>query len=80
MVGKKELMTLLNNLLLQDHISIKEYQDKYFFVKRVEELVPALQEEVLYKALENTNNYYNTPVKKRLFIDKFTSEIYKMMG
>jgi hypothetical protein len=79
MVDKKTLSVMLNNLLLQDSINIIEYQDKYFFIKKIEEMVPALREEILYKALENTNNYFHTPVKKRLFIDKFTSEIYKMM-
>lgn len=80
MADKRTLMSLLNSLLLQDQISIKEYQDKYFFIKRIEEHFPFFGEEILYKALENTNNYYHEPVKKRLFIDKFTSEIYKMMA
>jgi 4-diphosphocytidyl-2C-methyl-D-erythritol kinase len=80
MADKKTLMSMLDNLLLQDQINIKEYQDKYFFIKEIEEHFPSFGEEVLYKALENTNNYYHKPVKKRLFIDKFTAEIYKMMA
>jgi len=78
MAHKEHLSILLEDILLQDFISIKEYQDKYFFVKRVEQLFPAINEAILYRALESTNNFFGKPIKKKLFIDKFTSEIYKM--
>lgn len=79
MADRKTLATMLNNFLLQDQIDIKEYQDKYFFIKKIEELFPSINQGILYKALENTNNFYIKPVKKKLFIDKFTAEIYKMI-
>jgi hypothetical protein len=79
MTNKKDLSAVLESFLLQDFISIQEYQDKYFFVKKVEESFPNINEEVIYKALEHTNNFFGRPIKKKLFIDKFTSEINNLI-
>ncbi|MFO7447793.1 MAG: hypothetical protein R6W90_15615 [Ignavibacteriaceae bacterium] len=80
MTNTKNLSSVLDSFLLQDFIFIREYQDKYFFVKKIEEFFPSIKEEIIYTALDKTNNFFNKPIKKKLFIDKFTSEINNMIS
>ena len=78
MTELKSLEATLNNYLLEDMVNIDEYQDKYFFIKRIKELFPKISEDILYTALENINNSMHRPIKKKIFIDKFTEEINKL--
>ena len=78
MFNTKRLESALHGYLIEDFVNIREYQDKYFFIKKIREFFPSINEDILYKALENTNNSYRVPIKKKLFIDKFAKEINKM--
>lgn len=78
MLNVKTFESALHGYLLEDFINIVEYQDRYFFIKKIREFFPALRDEILYKALENTNKSLPRPIKKKLFIGKFADEINKM--
>ena len=78
MKSAKEITGILENYILRDTIQINEYQDKYYFVKKISGFFPDIKEDILYRALERLNDSFPGPVKRKIFIDRFVSEIIKL--
>ena len=75
-----KLKNVLDDMLLSDYIDICEYQDKYFFVKRLKSEFPGANENILFKSLDSANNTLQIPRKKKDFISSFISEIKKQFN
>ncbi len=75
-----KLKDILDDILLSDYIDISEYQDKYFFIKKLINEFPETNENVLYKSLDSTNNTVSAPRKKKDFISSFINEIKKQVN
>ena len=75
-----KLKNVLDDILLSDYIDISEYQDKYFFIKKLKNKFPGTSEDVLYKSLDSTNNFLHTPRKKKDFISSYVNEIKKQFN
>lgn len=72
-----KLKDVLDDILLSDYINISEYQDKYFFIKKLKNIFPGASEDILYKSLDSTNSALPIPKKKKDFISSFIKEIKK---
>lgn len=55
--------------LLKDTVIVQEYQDKFYFVKNLKELLPEMPEDNIYKAIEITNLSLKPPRKKKEYVD-----------
>lgn len=76
MITKRHIKSILNRIITRELVNISEYQDRYFFVEQFKQAVPMLNEVIVYRALEEINNSYPYPVKKRIFISKFTDKLF----
>ncbi len=75
-----KLKDILDDILLSDYIDISEYQDKYFFIKRLKNELPGTNENILFKSLDSTNKILQIPRKKKDFISSYINEIKKQFN
>ena len=66
---KKDNLKVQIKELLQDSVKVQEYQDKFYFVKNLKELMPEISEDKIYKAIEITNLSLKPPRKKKEYVD-----------
>ncbi len=75
-----KLKYVLDDILLSDYVDISEYQDKYFFIKKLKNEFPGASTDALFKSLDSTNDTLQVPRKKKDFISSFISEIKKQFN
>jgi hypothetical protein len=55
MISYKNFHIVIKTILEDNHFNIEEYQDKYYFKKKVQEYFPQFSDEIIFSAIE----YYN---------------------
>ncbi len=65
----------IKEILIYDSLNTKEYQDKFYFVKKLRLLLPDVPEDKIYKAVENTNILLQSPINKKKYVDLLTNKL-----
>lgn len=75
MIKLSQIQKIIKKTILVYNFNVEEYQDKYYFRKKLQEIVPELDDQSIYNAI---NNYLNTyKVFSNGTIDELGNEIYK---
>jgi len=74
-MSAKELEKRLYNIFNRRYVYLEEYQDKYYFMKQVQELFPDLSDEKIYEAIDFTRNMLSTPIRRADFVRLFSIQI-----
>jgi hypothetical protein len=65
----------INEIINHQFFPIEEYQDKYYFLKRIKSIFPELSNEKIAGALEFANKKAKSPGKKKKYVNALS---YKM--
>lgn len=75
MIKLSQIQKIIRKTINIYSFNVEEYQDKYYFRKKLQEIVPELDDQSIYNAI---NNYLNTyKVFSNGTIDELGNEIYK---
>lgn len=75
MIKLSQIQKIIRKTILVYSFNVEEYQDKYYFRKKLQEILPELDDQSIYNAI---NNYLNTyKVFSNGTIDELGNEIYK---
>ena len=75
MIKLSQIQKIIKKTILVYNFNVEEYQDKYYFRKKLQEILPELDDLTIYNAI---NNYLNTyKVFSNGTIDELGNEIYK---
>lgn len=75
MIKLSQIQKIIKKTILVYNFNVEEYQDKYYFRKKLQEILPELDDQSIYNAI---NNYLNTyKVFSNGTIDELGNEIYK---
>lgn len=75
MIKLSQIQKIIRKTINVYSFNVEEYQDKYYFRKKLQEIVPELDDQSIYNAI---NNYLNTyKVFSNGTIDELGNEIYK---
>jgi len=66
----------LNDLIDSEKVPIEEYQDKYYFLKKVKSNFPELPEERISSAINYANNEIKTKGKKRKYLNALSLKMF----
>lgn len=65
----------LNSITYSEHILSDEFQDKFYLKKRIKEIIPNLDDEVIYNAIDKCNKLIKPPRRKSEFLKAFLETI-----
>lgn len=75
MIPYKSFHIIIKSIIEENHFNIDEYQDKYYFKKKVQEFFPDINDGLIFSAINSFNNeYYRISGKKSL--QKLSEAIY----
>ena len=69
------LKAQIKEILIYDSVNTKEYQDIYYFVKKLRLLLPDIPEDRIYKAINFTNRSFQSPVNKNKYVDLLINKL-----
>lgn len=69
------LKAQIKEILIYDSVNTKEYQDKFYFVKKLRLLLPDVPEDKIYKAVEHTNLSLQSTINKKKYVDLLTNKL-----
>lgn len=75
-MNKKVCKQMLEDVILEDYIKSDEYQYKFYLKRKINDLLPDLSEETIYKAIESANEKVKPPRKKGEFLDIILAILY----
>ncbi len=69
---KKEL----HNVVDLEKVPVEEYQDKYYFLKRIKRIFPELSNEKIANAINYANNEVKVSGRKKKYINALSLKIF----
>ena len=58
----------LEHFILDNFVNFEEYQDKFYLKKRIQEIVPEKNDDIVYRAIEEANTVLKPPRKRTDYI------------
>jgi hypothetical protein len=74
-VEQNILRNKISQIVNGDYIDLDEYHVKYYFSKKLEEILPAIPKEEIYNAIQYANNALKPPRRKKEFIEILISKL-----
>jgi hypothetical protein len=71
-IARKKLSEVINF----ESFPVEEYQDKYYFLKRIKSIFPELSEKKILGAIEFANLKVNFPGKKKKYINALSFKMF----
>lgn len=76
-MNQKELFSFLRKNLKDDYISFKEYQDKYFLSKKIQQIIPSFTRSDILDALNKFSKEKSVMNPKNSFLKTFTNNLFR---
>lgn len=73
----EKLKSTVENIYKVNSFNLEEYQDKYYFQKKLQENFPVFTEQEIYKAVENSL-INKEGLQKEDYIEVLTNELYSI--
>ena len=58
----------LEDFIPEKFVNFREYQDKFYLKKRIQEILPEKTDEIVYSAIEYANSCFAEPARRRNYI------------
>ena len=71
-IARKKLNEVTNNEL----VPVEEYQDKYYFLKKIKNIFPELSNEKIAGAIEFANKKAKFPGKKKKYVNALSFKMF----
>ena len=71
-IARKKLSEVINF----ESVPVEEYQDKYYFLKRIKSIFPELSDEKIFGAIEFANTEVKFPGKKKKYINALSFKMF----
>lgn len=65
----------LREIMLSQYFDCKEYQDKYYLSREIQEKLPGLDEISVFEAIDYASRKAGSPKKINRFIDAFIEKV-----
>jgi hypothetical protein len=75
LISYKSFHKVIKTIIEENHFNIEEYQDKYYFKKKVQEYFPNITDGLIFSAINSSNNLYYRLVKEKP-LQKLSKELY----
>lgn len=69
----------LRRIFPDKYVNSDEYQDKYFLMRQIKEIIPTLSDEIIYSTINTCNNIIAKPRKRDDFIKTFLNQIFPIL-
>ncbi len=66
----------LNNLVDLEKVPVEEYQDKYYFLKKIKSIFPELSDVKIVNAINYANNEIKVTGRKKKYINALSFKIF----
>ncbi|HEX2869423.1 MAG TPA: hypothetical protein VHO03_20435 [Ignavibacteriales bacterium] len=74
-MNKQQMKKTLQAILKNQYFDYREYQDKYYLSKEIQEKIPELDEVSIYKAIDYASRNADPLGKINKFIDAFIEKV-----
>jgi hypothetical protein len=75
LISYKNFHIAIKSIIEENYFNIEEYQDKYYFTKKVQEFFPRIPDELIFNAL-NSFNDNSSPGSVKTSIQYLTHLLY----
>lgn len=74
-MDKDTVKSLLKGSLWKEYIYCEQYQDKFYLCKAIREILPEVSERRIYRAIDEVNKTFKSPVRKKQFVAEFSEKL-----
>lgn len=75
MIPFKRFHIVIKTIIEEYHFNIEEYQDKYYFKKKVQEFFPGITDGLIFSAINSFNSAYYCEGKE-IPLQKLSKKLY----
>lgn len=77
---KSDLENRFKRVITDRYIHCTEYQDKYFLMKKIMDIIPSLDESLVYAIIDKCNQQLSLPAKREDFIKLLINQIFPILN
>lgn len=76
MISYKNFHIVIKTIIEENHFNIEEYQDKYYFKKKIQEYFPRFSDDIIFSAIESyiTNDFIR--MRREKSIQALSAKLY----
>jgi hypothetical protein len=77
LISYKNFHIAIKTIVEENHFNIEEYQDKYYFKKKVQEYFPQFSDEIIFSAIESYNKNNSSDLRRQKSLQVLSEKLYK---
>ncbi len=76
LISYKNFHIVIKTIVEEYHFNIEEYQDKYYFKKKVKEYFPQFTDEIIFSAIESYNKNNSSYLRRQRSLQVLSEKLY----
>lgn len=76
LISFKEFDIVIQRIIEENLFNIEEYQDKYYFKKKVQEYFPKISDEYIFTAIDSFNNDKSRNLRRQRSLQALSEKLY----
>ena len=76
MIPYKDFHIAIKSIIEENLFNIEEYQDKYYFKKKVQEYFPVISDELIFSAIESFNKDVYPFLRRQKSLQELSEKLY----
>jgi hypothetical protein len=75
-MGLAEAKKIISNIVTWEFLPIEEYQDKYYFIKKIKGFFPDLSDDKIISAIEYANRQSGLFLRKKKYVNALSLKMF----
>ncbi len=76
LISYKNFHIVIKTIINENHFNIEEYQDKYYFKKKLQECFPQFTDEIIFSAIETYNKNNSSFIRGQKSLQTLSERLY----
>jgi hypothetical protein len=76
LISYKNFHIVIKSILEDNHFNIEEYQDKYYFKKKIQEYFPRFSDEIIFSAIDSYIKNNSSRLRRQKSIQALSEKLY----
>lgn len=75
-MGMAEAKKIISDIITLEFLPIEEYQDKYYFIKKIKGFFPDLSDDKIISAIEYANRQSGSFLRKKKYVNALSLKMF----